>query len=43
MDRAFIELAPSGEIRVDTARLFVRDPFRGVDQFGEDGAILRGV
>ena len=43
MDRAHVEVAPSGQVVVDTARLYVRDPFRGVDQFGEDGAILRGV
>jgi len=43
MDRAHIELDPSGEVVVDTARLYKRDPFSGVDQFGDDGAILRGV
>jgi cytochrome b6-f complex iron-sulfur subunit len=43
MDRAHIELDPSGQIVVDTARLFKRDPFQNVDQFGDDGAILRGV
>lgn len=43
MDRASIALNPSGQIVVDTAKLYVRDPFRGVDQFGDDGAILRGV
>jgi cytochrome b6-f complex iron-sulfur subunit len=43
MDRAYIALNPSGQIVVDTSRLYVRDPFRGVDQFGDDNAILRGV
>ncbi|MSO21258.1 MAG: Rieske (2Fe-2S) protein [Acidobacteria bacterium] len=43
MDRAHVVLNPGGQIVVDTARLYVRDPFRGVDQFGDDGAILRGV
>jgi hypothetical protein len=43
MDRAHIQLAPSGEVVVDTAVLYKRDPFSGVDQFGDDGAILRGV
>jgi cytochrome b6-f complex iron-sulfur subunit len=43
MDRAHIELNPSGEIVVDTAHLYKRDPFSGVDQFEDDGAILRGV
>jgi hypothetical protein len=43
MDRAHIELAPSGQIIVDTAQLYQRDPSTGVDRFGEDGAILRGV
>ena len=43
MDRAHVELDPSGEIVVDTAHLYKRDPFGGVDQFGDDGAILRGV
>ena len=43
MDRADIRLNPAGQVVVDTAKLYVRDPFRGVDQFGDDGAILRGV
>jgi len=43
MDRADIRLNPAGQIVVDTAKLYVRDPFRGVDQFGDEGAILRGV
>jgi cytochrome b6-f complex iron-sulfur subunit len=43
MDRAHIELAPSGEVVIDTAVLYRRDPFSGVNQFGDDGAILRGV
>ena len=43
MDRARIELAPSGQIVVDTADLYKRDPFIGIDEFGDDGAILRGV
>src|SRR5262245_51844914 len=43
MDRADIRLNPAGQIVIDTAKLYVRDPFRGVDQFGDDGAILRGV
>ena len=43
MDRAHIALAPSGEVVVDTALLYKRDPFSGVDQFGDEGAILRGI
>jgi cytochrome b6-f complex iron-sulfur subunit len=43
MDRADIRLNPAGQIVVDTAKLYVRDPFRGVDQFGDEGAILRGA
>jgi cytochrome b6-f complex iron-sulfur subunit len=43
MDRAHIEMTPAGQVAVDTARLYTRDPFRNVDQFGDDGAILRGV
>ncbi|HWP85146.1 MAG TPA: Rieske 2Fe-2S domain-containing protein [Terriglobia bacterium] len=43
MDRAHIELSPAGEVVVDTAILYKRDPFSGIDQFGEEGAILRGV
>ena len=43
MDRAEIDLLPTGEIQVDTSRLYVRDPFRNVDQFEEPGAILKGV
>jgi cytochrome b6-f complex iron-sulfur subunit len=43
MDRAHIELDPSGQIVVDTAKLYKRDPFGGIDQFGDEGAILRGV
>ncbi|MBI4443558.1 MAG: ubiquinol-cytochrome c reductase iron-sulfur subunit [Acidobacteria bacterium] len=43
MDRAEIELLPTGEIQVDTSRLYVRDPFRNVDQFEDPGAMLKGV
>ncbi len=43
MDRALINLNPSGQVVIDTSRLFVQDPFRGVNQFGDEGAILRGA
>ena len=43
MDRAHIELLPTGEIQVDTSRLYVRDPFRNVDRFEETGAMVKGV
>ena len=43
MDRAHIAVDPSGQIVVDTSKLYVRDPFRNVDQFGDLEAILRGV
>ena len=43
MDRAHVELLPTGEIQVDTSRLYVRDPFRNVDRFEEPGAMLKGV
>jgi len=43
MDRAHVELLPTGHIQVDTSRLYVRDPFKNVNQFDETGAMVRGV
>src|SRR5271155_600069 len=40
MDRAFIQLDPTGKIVVDTSRLFVDDPRAGVNHFGDPGAFL---
>jgi cytochrome b6-f complex iron-sulfur subunit len=40
MDRAFIQLDPTGRISVDTSRLFIDDPRAGVNHFGDPGAFL---
>ena len=40
MDRAFIELDPTGKITVDTSRLYVNDPRAGVNHFNDTGAYL---
>jgi cytochrome b6-f complex iron-sulfur subunit len=40
MDRAFIKLDPTGQIIVDTSRLFIDDPRAGVNHFGDPGAFL---
>jgi cytochrome b6-f complex iron-sulfur subunit len=40
MDRAFVQLDPTGKIVVDTSRLFIDDPRAGVNHFGDSGAFL---
>ncbi|HYL69166.1 MAG TPA: Rieske 2Fe-2S domain-containing protein [Candidatus Limnocylindria bacterium] len=40
MDRAFIQLDPTGKIVVDTSRLYVNDPRAGVNHFNDAGAYL---
>jgi cytochrome b6-f complex iron-sulfur subunit len=40
MDRAFIQLDPTGKIIVDTSRLYVNDPRAGVNHFNDTGAYL---
>jgi cytochrome b6-f complex iron-sulfur subunit len=40
MDRAFVQLDPTGKIVVDTSRLFIDDPRAGVNHFGDAGAFL---
>ncbi|MGH9714115.1 MAG: ubiquinol-cytochrome c reductase iron-sulfur subunit [Candidatus Acidiferrales bacterium] len=40
MDRAFIQLDPTGKIVADTSRLFVDDPRAGVNHFNDPGAYL---
>lgn len=40
MDRAFVQLDPTGKIIVDTSRLFVDDPRAGVNHFNDAGAYL---
>ncbi len=40
MDRAHVELDPTGQIVVDTSRLYVNDPRAGVNHFGDPGAYL---
>jgi cytochrome b6-f complex iron-sulfur subunit len=40
MDRAHVEVDPTGRIVVDTSRLYLRDPTTGRDEFDEDGAYL---
>ena len=40
MDRAHVELDATGQIIVDTNRLFVRDPKAGRDEFDNPGAYL---
>ncbi len=38
MDRCHIELDPTGQIVVDSSRLYIRDPRAGIDQFNDNGA-----
>ena len=40
MDRAFIQLDPTGKIVVDTSRLYVNDPRAGTNHFNDPGAFL---
>jgi cytochrome b6-f complex iron-sulfur subunit len=40
MDRAFIQLDPTGKIVVDTSRLYINDPRAGVNHFNDPGAYL---
>ena len=40
MDRALVQLDPTGKIVVDTSRLFVNDPRAGVNHFNDPGAYL---
>ena len=40
MDRAFIQLDPTGKIVADTSRLFINDPRAGVNHFNDAGAYL---
>src|SRR5580704_18131373 len=40
MDRALLKLDPTGQIVVDTSRLFVNDPRAGVNHFNDTGAFL---
>ncbi len=40
MDRCHVELDPTGQIIVDSSRLFVRDPKAGRDEFENPGAFL---
>jgi cytochrome b6-f complex iron-sulfur subunit len=40
MDRAHVDLDPTGKIIVDTSRLYMDDPRAGVNQFNDAGAYL---
>ena len=40
MDRAHIDLDPTGKIIVDTSRLYMDDPRAGINQFNDPGAYL---
>jgi cytochrome b6-f complex iron-sulfur subunit len=40
MDRAHVELDPTGKIMVDTSRLYVDDPNAGVNHFNDPGAFI---
>ena len=40
MDRAYVELDPTGKITVDTSRLYVDDPRAGVNHFNDLHAFL---
>jgi cytochrome b6-f complex iron-sulfur subunit len=40
MDRAHIDIDPTGKIIVDTSRLYMDDPRAGVNQFNDAGAYL---
>jgi len=40
MDRAHMELDPTGRIVVDTSRLYINDPNAGINQFNSPGAFI---
>jgi cytochrome b6-f complex iron-sulfur subunit len=40
MDRAHVDIDPTGKIIVDTSRLYMDDPRAGVNQFNDQGAYL---
>ena len=40
MDRAFVQLDPTGKVVVDSSRLYVDDPRAGVNHFNDPGAFL---
>ena len=40
MDRAHVQMDPTGHIIVDTSRLYIDDPRAGVNHFGDPGAFL---
>jgi len=40
MDRALVQLDPTGKVVVDTSRLFVNDPRAGTNHFNDTGAYL---
>jgi hypothetical protein len=40
MDRAKVNIDPTGKIVVDTSKLFMDDPRAGVNQFNDPGAYL---
>jgi len=40
MDRAHVELDPTGRVIVDTSRLYIDDPRAGVNHFNDPGAFL---
>src|ERR1700726_3609693 len=40
MDRAHIDMDPTGKLIVDTSRLYMDDPRAGVNQFNDPGAYL---
>ncbi len=40
MDRAYVQLDPTGKIVVDSSRLYVDDPRAGVNHFNDTGAFL---
>ncbi len=40
MDRAHVELDATGQIIVDTSRLYIRDPIMGRDEFDNPGAYV---
>lgn len=40
MDRAHVDIDPTGKLIVDTSRLYMDDPRAGVNQFNDGGAFL---
>jgi cytochrome b6-f complex iron-sulfur subunit len=40
LDRAHIEIDPTGQILINTARLYINDPNAGVNQFNNPGAFI---